>query len=119
MDNTREKAVDTMLDGEEESLISVKEWSQEQKQQINKFQDMRRQLKEKLASLEEKELQKKTAKGTRPTTDFYGGICKIGKRETNGDRKGKTKSTTNRGGIDAKKLQMEREIMQQNREDEA
>ena len=35
LDNTREKAVDTMLEEEEKSLESVKELSQEQKQQIN------------------------------------------------------------------------------------
>ena len=37
----------------------MKEWSQQQKVEINVFRDVRKQLKEKLAAVKEEELQEK------------------------------------------------------------
>ena len=119
LENARDKAVNAMLEEEVESLESVKEWSQEQKQKINKFRDVRRQLKEKLASLEEKELQKRQRREQDQQKFFMEEQAKMAREQLIETEAAKLRQLKLEEEWMQKKLQMERESMQQNREDDA
>jgi len=119
LDNARDKAVNTMLEEEVESLDSDKEWSQEQKQKINKFRDVRRQQKEKLASFEEKELQKRRRREQEQQRLFMEKQAKRAREQLMETEAAKLRQLKLEEVWMQKKLQRECESMQQNREDEA
>ena len=119
LENARDKAVNAMLEEEVESLESVKEWNQEEKQKINKFRDGRRQLKEKLASLAEKELQKRQQREQEQQRLFMEEQAKRAREQLMETEAAKLKQPKLEEEWMQKKLQMERESMQQYREDEA
>ena len=89
------------------------------KQKVNKFRDVRRQLKEKLVCIEEKELQRRLQREQEQQSLFMEEQAKKARERLMEAEAAKLRQLKLEEEWMQRKLQIERESMQQNREDEA
>ena len=119
LENAKDKAVNVMFEEEDQSLESVKEWSLQQKAEINVFRDVRKQLKEKLAVLKEEELQEKRQQEQYQQRLVMEEQARMAREQLQETEAAKMRQLQLEEEWMQKKLQMELESMQQKREDEA
>lgn len=119
LENAKDKAVNAMFQEEDQSLESVKDWSQMQKQEINVFRDVRRQLKEKLAAPQEEELQEKRQQEQHQQRLVMEEQARMAREQLQATEAAKMRQLQLEEEWMQKKLQMELESIQQKREDEA
>ena len=105
-----------MFEEEDQTLESVKEWSQKQKQEINVFWNVRKQLKEKLVTLKEEELQEKRQQEQYQQKLFMEEQAKMARKQLQEIEAAKIRQIQLEEEWMQKKLQMGLESMQQKRE---
>ena len=116
LENAKDKAANAMFEEEDQTLESVKEWSQKQKQEINVFWNVRKQLKEKLVTLKEEELQEKRQQEQYQQKLFMEEQAKMARKQLQEIEAAKIRQIQLEEEWMQKKLQMGLESMQQKRE---